>query len=308
MQEDSLMSTATPREALQFSARLRLPPETSEQFINTTVEVLLNDLGLTKCSDTMIGGALVQGISGGERKRTSVGVELITNPSVGCVYAVYVSVLTEVWRQLIFLDEPTSGLDSYSAYHLVKQLRVLASFDTTVLCTIHQPSSEVFFLFDMVIFLNEGRVMYHGDVKLATDHFKVHGFECPDNYNPADFVLFVNQTETISTLETHELFVEAPGSLFEDQDPSVIHSRHSTVSGEKEVLFKSSFGKQLLYLTHREFIHTIRDRNSLAARFGMVIVMSILLGLIFFEIGSKPNYIPTNISSHFGGLMMVCSL
>ena len=82
MQEDCHMKTVTPREALEFSAKLRLPPSTSAEFIKSTVHRTIVELGLEKCADSMCGGGLVQGISGGEKKRTSIGVEIITNPDV----------------------------------------------------------------------------------------------------------------------------------------------------------------------------------------------------------------------------------
>ena len=82
MQDDSLMATATPREALRFSAKMRLPITVTPEQIETKVDVLLEELGLTGCSNIMIGGPLIKGISGGQRKRTSVGLELVTDPSV----------------------------------------------------------------------------------------------------------------------------------------------------------------------------------------------------------------------------------
>ena len=85
MQDDALMATATPREALAFSASMRLPSSTSKEKIDELVNGLLEELGLGICADVMIGGALIKGISGGQRKRTSVGVELITNPAVSLI-------------------------------------------------------------------------------------------------------------------------------------------------------------------------------------------------------------------------------
>ena len=157
MQDDALMATSTPREALQFSAALRLPKGTPLQVINELVETTLSELGLTECADVLIGGALIKGISGGQRKRTSVGVEIITKPS------------------LLFLDEPTSGLDSFSAYNCINLLKKLAGNNATVLCTIHQPSSEVFFLFDTCMFLKDGLVCYHGPVKGIAEYFSSKG-------------------------------------------------------------------------------------------------------------------------------------
>ena len=82
MQDDALMATATPREALLFSATMRLPAATPQAELLALVERLLDDLGLMDCADVMIGGALIKGVSGGQRKRTSVGVEVITDPTV----------------------------------------------------------------------------------------------------------------------------------------------------------------------------------------------------------------------------------
>jgi ABC-type multidrug transport system ATPase subunit len=96
MQDDSLMATATPREALLFSGKMRLPSSVSTEAIEKKVDQLLEELGLTECAGVMIGGPLIKGISGGQRKRTSVGVELITDPSVGfCVLTVQLLTLAE---------------------------------------------------------------------------------------------------------------------------------------------------------------------------------------------------------------------
>lgn len=138
MQDDALMGTATPREALRFSAALRLDDSYSAEAIELSVNETLAGLGITDCADVLIGNAMIKGISGGQRKRTSVGCEIITNPS------------------LLFLDEPTSGLDSFAAFNLVKLLQQVAKTNCPVLCTIHQPSSEVFALFDIVIVVVAG--------------------------------------------------------------------------------------------------------------------------------------------------------
>jgi ABC-type multidrug transport system ATPase subunit len=122
-QDDSLSFTATPREAIRFSAKLRLPRITTDDEIEDLADKMLAELGLSACADTMIGGALIKGISGGERKRTSVGVELVTKPSLvfldgkifrcfhgGASYAVFtlsafVSKLrTDIWARLILRD------------------------------------------------------------------------------------------------------------------------------------------------------------------------------------------------------------
>ena len=91
-QDDSLQATATPREAIRFSAKLRLPRTITDQQLDKLATRMVNELGLSACADTVVGGALLKGISGGERKRASVGVELVVKPA------------------MVFLDEPTSGM------------------------------------------------------------------------------------------------------------------------------------------------------------------------------------------------------
>ena len=122
-QDDILFQTLTVRECLQFAARMRLPESVDHE---ERVNQLIESLKLEKAQNTKIGGSMVKGVSGGERKRTSIGVELITDPS------------------LIFLDEPTTGLDSFTAFTVVEMLRGLALSGRTVVATIHQPNSETF--------------------------------------------------------------------------------------------------------------------------------------------------------------------
>jgi ABC-type multidrug transport system ATPase subunit len=170
-QDDSLQITSTPREAIRFSAKLRLPRSTKECELDQLTEQMLTELGLTDCADTVVGGPLLKGISGGERKRTSVGVELVVRPT------------------MIFLDEPTSGLDSFSAVQVCLVLKKVAESGASVLFTIHQPSSEIFSSFDNLILLSRGRAMYQGAVEDVPDFFRSKGFPCPDQFNPADFIM-----------------------------------------------------------------------------------------------------------------------
>lgn len=152
----------TPREVLQFSAKLRLTHNSGESD-ESLIEDLLQSMSLSKCADTMVGNELIKGISGGERKRTAVGAELITNP------------------EITFLDEPTSGLDTGAAYDVITLLKQLASMNRSVLCTIHQPSSEIFQLFDQAIFLVGGEVAYHGPPSGIRSHFSAIGLNCPED-------------------------------------------------------------------------------------------------------------------------------
>ena len=106
------------------------------------VDNIIEELRLKKCENTKIGGPLVKGVSGGERKRTSIGVELITDPS------------------LIFLDEPTTGLDSFTATSVMETLRDLSSKGRTIIQTIHQPNSDMFEMMDQLMLLALGKIIY----------------------------------------------------------------------------------------------------------------------------------------------------
>lgn len=294
MQDDALMPTATPREAFEFSASLRLPATTSKETIKKLVDQTIIDLGLESCADVMIGGALIKGISGGQRKRTSVGVEIITNPS------------------LLFLDEPTSGLDSFSASNCVQLLKTIAQKNAAVLCTIHQPSSEVFFLFDLCIFMKDGVVFYQGPVSNLTSYLSKFGYSCPANYNPSDYVMFLCQVETMEKatasglLPANEAAAENIRALLSTAPSS---PTKAITAGDNEdgysVQASATFSKQVYLLSARELVDTYRDVASLASRFGITILLNLLFGLIFLGAGAKDNSNTENFSAHFGAVTMV---
>ena len=193
-QDDILFQTMTVRECLEFAAKLKLPGTYAQKIAR--VNDLIQTLKLNKCQNTRIGGPLVKGVSGGERKRTSIGVELITDPN------------------LIFLDEPTTGLDSFTATSVMESLGDLARKDgRTVISTIHQPNSDIFEMFDKLMLLARGKIIYFNKANLAVDYFGSIGFQCPDLSNPADYFMTMMSIESIE-LETQS----ATGSVFIDQD------------------------------------------------------------------------------------------
>ena len=129
---------------------------------------------------------MIKGLSGGEKKRLAIGVEMITNPKV------------------LFLDEPTSGLDSFSSYKLVKLLREQAGRGKMVISTIHQPSSQTFALFDWLILMCDGNIDYQGPAQAVAAYFGSIGFPCPANYNPADHILRVLDVPYPKTQEVED--------------------------------------------------------------------------------------------------------
>jgi len=299
MQDDALIPTATPREALAFSASLRLGDSVSEAEKSRRVEKMLDELGLTGCADVLIGGEMIKGISGGQRKRTSVGIELVTRPKI------------------VFLDEPTSGLDSDSALSCIKLLKSVASKGATVLCTIHQPSSEVFDLFDMVMLLKDGKIMYQGPTGGVVDFFTERGYAPPAHHNPADFMMTVATREPMDDLTRAGFFARpskivrsASGNSLKEVtagDGSSGAGAHAgqSVSGETIQPVEASFGKQLYKLLERELVANKRDTAALVGRFGITIFLNTLFGLIFANAGARDAAKGDGLSSHFGAIVMV---
>lgn len=154
MQDDLLNGYLTVRETLMYTARLRLPRTFNDVERRERVEEVMADLGLSHVHNVIVGTPLRKGISGGERKRVCVGMQLLNRP------------------QLLFLDEPTSGLDSVTALDLIRTFHFLAhgksqSKAVTIVCSIHQPQAKIFNLFDSLILLKGGTIIYQGPRKQA---------------------------------------------------------------------------------------------------------------------------------------------
>jgi ABC-type multidrug transport system ATPase subunit len=289
-QDDSLQVTSTPREAIRFSAKLRLPRYMTDKQIDKLTIRMLTELGLDDCADTIVGGALIKGISGGQRKRTSVGVELVTKPA------------------LVFLDEPTSGLDSFSAVQLCQVLKKVANAGSSVLFTIHQPSSEIFNSFDHLILMNKGRVMYQGAVAAVPEYFGARNHPNPPNYNPADWIMNVAQSVELRQLDADGFFPEDEREVqeaFEGDKTGHDVLGLTTHSVDNSVDTRSvGFTTELRWLFHREVVNFRRDTTALGSKFGLTLFLGILIGVIFLGVGATDPSLPTNVNSRFGGLVI----
>lgn len=157
VQDDVVMGTLTVRENLQFSAALRLPTTMTNHEKNERINMVIQELGLDKVADSKVGTQFIRGVSGGERKRTSIAMELITDPSI------------------LFLDEPTTGLDSSTANAVLLLLKRMSKQGRTIIFSIHQPRYSIFKLFDSLTLLASGRLMFHGPAQEALGYFASTG-------------------------------------------------------------------------------------------------------------------------------------
>jgi ABC-type multidrug transport system ATPase subunit/ABC-type multidrug transport system permease subunit len=254
-QQDALHESSTVREALMFSARLRCASHPYKDNIEK-VNDLIQELGLTSCADRKIST-----LSGGERRRTSIGIELVADPSI------------------LFLDEPTSGLDSFAAKQVLGLLQRVAQAGNTVLFTIHQPSSDVFRSFDRLILLHKGQMMYQGMTKTVTMDFERLGYSIPDNYNPADWILDVAQGDSMEMLESHGFFPKEHSQDFSEYQD---YNRESM----KQTVHKVSCCIELEMLLHREIISLIRNPTPMIANVLITAFLSVVFGIIFLGVGN----------------------
>jgi ABC-type multidrug transport system ATPase subunit len=284
MQDDALPGMSTPREILEMAGVLRGTGNATESA--QQAGELLSALRLDKCADTRVGTALVKGISGGEKKRTAVSVELITKP------------------RMIFLDEPLSGLDSYAAWTVVQVLKDLAASGCAVLCTVHQPSSEIFETFNKMICLAPaGRVAYCGEVSRFLQYMSEVGHAVPKQYNPADHILFL-----VQTLPEEELASFTQKWAVEEQTCVLdkIEARRSNPDPVDATFRqrKKPFLAQLGYLVERELKETLRNKVGLIMRFVVNGFMGLLFACIFLSVGHK-SLEEGGVQSHFGA---VCNI
>lgn len=188
-QEDVMMRTLSVKENLQFSAMSRLPAEMSRSEKRQFVNQVLATLDLHEIRHSIIGDEKTRGISGGQRKRVNIGMEMVADPTV------------------LFLDEPTSGLDSTSSMEVCDCLQKVASLGLTVITVIHQPRYEIFAAFDDVLLLGKGgRTVYIGPTVEAMGYFESLGYKRPELVNPADFMMDAIAGTTNDNLDPLDLF------------------------------------------------------------------------------------------------------
>ncbi|MCL4149777.1 UNVERIFIED_CONTAM: hypothetical protein GTU68_041543 [Idotea baltica] len=282
-QDDLFIGTMTVKEQLMFQAKLRMDKHIPHEERIKRVEEVIQELGLMKCKDTLIGDpGRIKGISGGEMKRLAFACEVLTDPP------------------LMFCDEPTSGLDSFMAQNIVTVMKSLGNRGKAIITTIHQPSSEVFALFDRVLLMAEGRLAYLGLTSDALKFFSGMGKTCPFNFNPADFF--------ISTLavrpgqeEECKVFVKEVCDTFRDSNDMKditeaalanmeLKVKRNEENGKvRETPYKATTLTQFLALNKRAFMEMAREPMLLRIKVIQTIVSCTkrVTGKIYFLISLK---------------------
>ncbi|KCV68663.1 hypothetical protein H696_04954 [Fonticula alba] len=266
MQDDLLVETLTPRELLTFAARLRLSPKLTARDIAEHVNNLLNRLSLTRSADTRVGKpeGKQRGLSGGERKRTAIAYEMITNPS------------------LLFLDEPTTGLDAFMALQLIELLKALAAEGRTIVTTIHQPSSDIFGLFDDLLLLSGGKVAYLDEGHFAVQYFADLGYVCPNFSNPSDFFMKILHSQSES--DAFRVRSITDSYLKQSQTREALRSPVDVPQLKISQPQRASPMMEFITLFKRSTLMYQRNPVTLGARLGQTISTALMCGLFFYKL------------------------
>ncbi|KAL6746463.1 P-loop containing nucleoside triphosphate hydrolase protein [Haematococcus lacustris] len=267
MQDDLLNANLTVEETLMYTAELRLPPSLTHEMRLQRVLDVLEQMGLVHARYTLVGSPMKKGISGGERKRLCVAQELLTKPL------------------LLFLDEPTSGLDSVTALSLITRMRRLADArECTVVTTIHQPQAKIFNLFNYLLLLQKGRIVYQGDSQKALAFFSDTGFPCPAYENPADHFLDVI-TPNMSDSKEHLALREkqlTDNYLNIAPDVDVNEGANHPLLLPREA---TPWSTQFATLFRRTMKEQWRKKGMLMTQMVQSVVIAILIGTVFLKIG-----------------------
>ena len=292
MQEDAMNAFLTVRESIGLAAEFQLPPSVSKEDKAALVMAVISELGLKKVADTKIGSASVRGISGGEKKRANIGIELIKNPSA------------------LFLDEPTSGLDSFQAQAVMMCLERLASAGRTVVASIHQPRSSIYALFDQLYLISEGRTMYAGSAAGAVGYFAYidPAFACPPLFNPADWFLDVTsadyraaemEAQSLARISTFEEAWQAAAPQVSTSALPEPSTEELSVADEALPTFQSSVFRQSQLVAWRSWATVSRDRAAILGKIVPSLFMACVLGAIYSNVGNDQNSIQDTVGVLF---------
>ncbi|XP_070491982.1 ATP-binding cassette sub-family G member 1-like [Chironomus tepperi] len=317
MQDNFLQPLLTVQEAMSFCINLKIGKELSDEQKEDKIEEILLNLGLHDKTNVM-----TEKLSGGQQKRLSIALELITNP------------------QLMFFDEVTTGLDSVSSSQCIQLLKSLAENGRTIICTIHQPSASIFESFDHLYAIAEGQCIYQGESSKLVPYLSKLDLDCPEFYNPSDYLLELstrdygvdklkilinavkngeNQEDrnhlplvaesTKNTLKSHS-------SLKSENNPISMCVKKAKLNGRLNILdprsycndsdlYSTSFLRQFYYLYLRTFLLITRNPSLSLMRLMIHFFVAIFIGLIYFQIGNSAKNLMNNFKFIFYTVMFL---
>lgn len=302
--DGGLLSSLTVRETLHFAAGLRLPSFLSHKQKIERAESVLLKLGLKDCADTLIGNDLVKGISGGEKRRVSIAVQILTDPRV------------------LLLDEPTSGLDAFTAFSIIEVLKSLATEGRTIIFSIHQPRSDMFKEFGGVLLLAKGGdVMYNGQASDMLSTLARQGHVCPESANPADFALdIVSHSRSRSPREQEKTAVSPHHGVHDVVLSSPRPAIPTTPSKEAHLTLPAGLGLYMRtqipfshafpILMQRGFLNLKRQPNLLLGRISQLVGLGIVLTAFFaplktdyYSVQTRVGFVQSMSSMFFIGML-----
>jgi ABC-type multidrug transport system ATPase subunit len=285
---EALLPALTVRETLIHAAALRLSGLLTPADRAARVADLILSLGLQGCADTLIGSDAVRGISGGEKRRLALAVQILNDP------------------QVLLIDEPTSGLDAFTANSIMQLLYDIAKEGRTVIVAIHQPRSDLFAYFGNILLLSEdGHTIYSGLARNMIAYFAEAGHECPQQTNPADFALDLTTVSQKSLVlsDQDRVRVHRLVHLWRDRELGVAGLREQFCEvgqpNNRSLQFRgrdSSFYSQVFHLLYRATKNTLRQPQLVVARIMQSSGVAIIFTLFFAPLGHDYS----SIQNRFG--------
>lgn len=273
-QDDLFIPSLTVREHLLFQSRVRMDGDVSSEERLERIEKVMKLVGLKKAEKVLIGDEKLKGISGGEKRRLSFASEFLTNPSI------------------LFCDEPTSGLDSFMAVSIMDLMTSLARMGKTIICTIHQPSSQIFNKFDKLLLLAEGQTAYHGKASDAISFFSSINYPCPENYNPADHFIQTLAVIPGDEEESRKKIKTVSGKFSESEISQEMKAEVKAIENDvqdedksrhKDDIYKASWFKQLSALIWRQTIATLRNPMTSTVKIVTAVIVGLILGTVYWR-------------------------
>lgn len=281
--DEALLPFLTVRENLHFAAGLRLPTYLSKEEKISRAESVIKKMGLRDCADNLVGNELTKGISGGEKRRVTIAIQILTEPRV------------------LLLDEPTSGLDAFTATSILDVLRGLADEGRTLILTIHQSRSDLFEHFGNVLLLARGgSPVYAGKGSHMLPYFASLGFRCPTTTNPADFALdliTVNLQHSAKEAASREKVKSLIVGWDKSRSTVTRTTSHIATPAELGSLTRAMTPFHIAFplLFRRAFINFRRNPSSILARTTQLTSFAIILTLFFAPIKSDYYSVQTRV-------------